>query len=151
MTTEKDMNPERTSYYNSLVKEIDDWSKQGKLEKHKWGDKVKLAPAFFKLLCELEEDPVMADTSNQMLKGGIRYFISDVDFLPESLVGMAGYLDDVIVAAFIINEVAKEADTEYIKMYWQEKADLFPTINELLASAEKILGANLWNKIRSSL
>ncbi|NUN08762.1 MAG: DUF1232 domain-containing protein [Ignavibacteriaceae bacterium] len=145
------MNNERTAYYNSLVNEIEDWERQGKLAKHKWGDKVKLAPAFFRLLCELEEDPVMADTSAEILRGGIKYFISDVDFLPESLVGISGYLDDIIVAAFVVNEVAREADPEYVRMYWDEKADLFMTINELLTEIDAILGTSLWNKIRSSL
>ncbi len=145
------MTPDQLNYYRQLSNELDEWKLSGKLYSHKYGDIVKLAPAFFKLLCDLQGDPNMPDTSEEILKGGIRYFLSDNDFLPESLVGLSGYIDDVIAAAYVIKEISKDVDSQYISMLWDGEKDLFTVIDYLLASADKILGRNLWNKIRTSL
>ncbi len=145
------MNPEQTLYLKQLTVEIESGKLQGKLAKHKWGSIVKMAPNFFKLLCALQEDTNIPDTANEILNGGMKYFLSDVDFLPESLVGLSGYLDDVLVAAYVVKEVSKEVDPQYISMLWEGDKDLFLTIDDLLESASAILGENLWGKIRSSL
>ena len=57
-------------------------------------------------------------TGKQKVGAAIAYFISPVDLIPEGLVGPAGYIDDVALAAYVLNSILNSVGPEVLEDHW---------------------------------
>jgi len=74
--------------------------------------------------------------------------MSPIDFLPEEIIGPAGYLDDISVAAYILNKLINDVDPKIIQKHWAGDRDVLLLIKSIIANADEMLGAGLWEKIK---
>ena len=79
----------------------------------------------------------------------IVYFISPLDLLPEFLLGPLGYLDDIALTAYVLNEYINETDAQIVRELWAGDQDILTSIKNILVSADKMIGSGLWNKLRN--
>jgi uncharacterized membrane protein YkvA (DUF1232 family) len=99
-------------------------------------------------LCKLSVDKDVPSNKKIKLVAGIAYFISPIDLLPEAFLGAVGYLDDIAVSAYILNELVNEVDPQIIRKHWAGEQDILDLIKTILANADSMIGSKLWNKIR---
>ncbi|MFC4712184.1 YkvA family protein [Planococcus dechangensis] len=97
-----------------------------------------LAPDLFHLLTRLMLDSRIDKKSKALVGGGLLYFVAPIDVLPEILVGPGGYLDDVIVAVFIINTILNKLPQEVVTEHWAGDEDLLNTLRKLAGSGNKL-------------
>src|SRR5688572_31610392 len=94
----------REDFYQALRARITSWlASKGKGYKH--ANILLLAPDLFHLLSRLMLDPRIPTAEKAGLGAALAYFISPIDLLPEALLGPAGYVDDVALAAFVLNRL----------------------------------------------
>jgi len=95
--------PDRNDdFYQSLRKRIRTWlDAQGK--NYKYADYLLFAPDLFHLLACLILDKRIPAEEKVKLAGPVAYFIAPIDLIPEAVVGPAGYIDDIALAAYVLN------------------------------------------------
>ncbi len=135
-------------FYKKLRKKITDFLESEKGQKYKYGKYLLLAPDFFYLLCKLSIDKNVNIKSKTLLISAIAYFISPLDFLPEVLVGPLGFIDDLILSAFVLNKIINETSQELVEEYWLGEENVLEVIQDILKVADKMVGSGLWGKIK---
>ncbi|MFC1564354.1 YkvA family protein [candidate division KSB1 bacterium] len=138
----------REEFYLKLREKIKKWleSKEGK--ENRWADILMLAPDMFYLLWKLSLDPDVPAKSKAMLAGAVAYFVLPVDLLPEAILGPFGYLDDIALAAYVLNKVVNDTPPELIRKYWAGEHDILMVIKNVLGVADSMLGKGLWKKLK---
>ena len=137
----------RDDFYQKLRVRVKDWaSREGKdstVLKY-----VLIAPDFFHLLCKLMFDSRVPGREKKKVAAAIAYFISPVDFIPEGLVGPAGYIDDVALAAYVLNSILNSVGPEVLEEHWAGDSDVLSTIQEVVGVADRLVGSGMWKRIK---
>ncbi|MTI49657.1 MAG: DUF1232 domain-containing protein [Firmicutes bacterium] len=138
-------------FYKKLRKRIMDFLESEKGKKYKYSKYLLLVPDFFYLLCKLTLDKEVPAKSKALLASAIAYYISPVDFLPEALVGVLGFVDDLALAAFVLNKIINQSSYHVVKKHWLGESDLLYSIQEILKIADEMIGSGLWKKIKKKI
>ncbi|MFQ5457794.1 MAG: YkvA family protein [Myxococcota bacterium] len=129
-----------------LRKRIDGWARRhaGAAASH-----VLLAgPDLFMLLSRLVRDSRVPAREKIKLGAALAYFIAPLDFVPEMLLGPLGYVDDVVLAAYVLEQFVNEQDPALIKAHWPGKEQAIRVIQRVLKLAKTVLGGPLWDRLR---
>lgn len=134
-------------FYQKIRSNIKVWLEQGNGANNKWVDYILLAPDLFHLLTKLAIDPDVPVSKKVKIAGIIAYFISPLDFLPELLLGPVGYLDDIALTAYILNDIINEVDPKIVQRNWAGEKDILALTKTIIANANNMIGSGLWKKI----
>lgn len=129
---------EQQAFYLKLRERIQKWL-HGKGASHRWAELIMLAPDFFYLLMRLVADPQVPGAYKSELLFVIAYFISPIDLLPEGLIGPAGYLDDILLTAYVLDRMLNKVDRSLVERYWPGEGDLLTTIQGVMAVAGRVV------------
>jgi len=142
------MDEKQQDYYQKLRVKIADYLEKNHFE---YADILLLAPDFFHLLIKLSMDPRVDKLKKVKLAFAITYFFSPIDLLPELLFGPVGYLDDIALTAYVLNDFVNNNESELLYEHWAGQSDILASIQNVLTLADKFLGEGLWNKIRGKM
>jgi uncharacterized membrane protein YkvA (DUF1232 family) len=134
-------------FYQQMRDSIRIWLK-GKGVNYQFTEYLLAAPDLFHLLCKLAVDKEVPASEKAKLAGAIVYFISPIDFVPEGLTGPIGYIDDVAVAAFVLNLIINKTNPEIVRRHWAGDKDILDLIQQILQVADEMVGSGLWANIR---
>jgi uncharacterized membrane protein YkvA (DUF1232 family) len=104
-----------------------------------------VAPDLFVLLSRLALDERVPLWAKAKVAAGIAYFVTPLDMVPDFL-GPPGYLDDVIVAAWILQSIVVELnqlDPAILEEHWEGQRDILEQITHIIDRAEDVLGRGL--------
>ncbi len=142
------MNETQSDFYKKIRKDVKRWVNDNLDKENKWVDYILAAPDLFHLLCKLTADSEIPSNKKIKLVAGIAYFISPIDLLPEMFLGPVGYVDDIAVAAFILNDLINEVDPQIVRKLWAGEKDVLVLIKTILANADDMIGSKMWQRIR---
>jgi len=142
------MDEQKKDFYQKLRADIKKWLDEKKTTDNRWAEYILLAPDLFHLLTKLTLDPDVPASKKVKLAGIIAYFISPLDFLPEMLLGPIGYLDDIALTAYVLNDILNEVDPKIIQRNWAGDRDILPLIKTIIANANNMVGGGIWKKIK---
>jgi uncharacterized membrane protein YkvA (DUF1232 family) len=145
------MTNKEEDFYKKLRNDINSWMKKNTSLDNKWKDFILLAPDMFHLLVKLSLDSRVPISKKAKLTGAIAYFISPLDLLPELFLGPLGYLDDISIAAYVLNDVVNEIDPQIVREHWAGDSDILFHIKNILANANNMLGSGIWRKLRKKI
>jgi len=77
-------------------------------------------------------DPRIPAVEEAKMGGAIAYFISPIDVVPEGLVGPVGDVDDVALAAYVLNSDFNSVGTEVLQEHWAGDGDVSERCMNLL-------------------
>ncbi len=141
------MDEQKKDFYQKIRADIKKWLNQKTDSKNTWTEYIMLAPDLFHLLTKLAIDPDVPASKKVKLAGIIAYFISPLDFLPEMLLGPVGYLDDIALTAYILNDIINEVDPQIVRRNWAGEKDILVLVKTILANANNMVGSGVWKKI----
>ena len=141
------MDEEKKDFYQKLRTDIKKWFDEKNIYDNRWAEYILLAPDLFHLLTKLAIDPDVPASKKVKIAGIIAYFISPLDFLPEMLLGPVGYLDDIALTAYILNDIINDVDPKIIQRNWAGDRDILSLIKTIIANANNMIGSGLWKKI----
>jgi len=135
-------------FYQNLRKKFRKWasSKEGKT--NKWTEYLLFAPDLFHLLCRLSIDKDVPAKQKAKLAGAIAYFVCPIDLIPEAIIGPAGYIDDIALAAYVLNSIVNRTGPGVVKKHWAGDQDVLEVIKHILEVADEMVGSGLWKKLR---
>ena len=117
-------------------------------KKGRFSEYLMAAPDLFHLLVRLLRDRQVPLEHKALLGFAIAYFISPFDLIPESLVGPIGYLDDVALAAFVLNRLINRIDPEIVERHWAGDGDVIDLIRRIVALADQMLGSGMVKRLK---
>jgi uncharacterized membrane protein YkvA (DUF1232 family) len=104
-----------------------------------------VAPDLFVLLSRLALDGRVPVGAKAKVAAGIAYFVSPLDLVPDFL-GPPGFLDDVVVAAWILHTVVSELnrlDPSILEDHWEGEDDVLQRVTDIVEGADDVLGGGL--------
>jgi len=138
----------KEDFYQKLRIKIKKWLESDDGRQNKWAEYLMFAPDLFHLLCKLSLDPEVPTKEKAKLATAIAYFISPVDLFPEALTGPIGYVDDIALAAYVLNSIVNNTGEEIVTKHWAGNRDVLNVIQQILNVADQMLGSGLWRKIK---
>src|SRR5262245_44559166 len=136
-------------YYRQMRRRIRVWLGTPKGATHRWAEMIFLAPDFLHLLIRLAADPDVPMGLRARLMTAVASFVLPLDAIPELLLGPAGYVDDVAVAAFVVHSVVNGTGREIVRRHWAGEGDVLAVVERILAVADQMLGRGLWTRLRA--
>lgn len=143
-----DMNKKHSDFYIKIRKQITEFLERQNFE---YGHLLLLAPDFFHLLVKLSLDKRVPKNKKIKLGIGIAYFILPIDILPEAFLGPIGYMDDLAVAAYILNDFINQENLDVVYENWAGESDVLASIQNILTIADKYFGQGLWERIKRKI
>lgn len=107
-----------------------------------------LVPDIFILLWRLTNDPRVNGKDKVLLGSAVAYFIFPFDIIPEALVGPAGYLDDLVFGAYVLNKILSGTNEEIVREHWSGSEDVLAVIQRVLATADSLIGNDMFAKVK---
>ena len=107
----------------------------------KFSEIIYEAPAFYRLMVRLLDDPNLPRPPSQLVIAAIAYFILPSDAIPEDKYGPIGYIDDIFLCAFVADRVMKETGSEDIlNRNWDGKMPVVPLVKKILDREKELIG-----------
>lgn len=141
------MSEQHSEYIDDLRSKIQNWLKTAIGKTSKWGKYIQYTPDLFQLLIKLSGENDITAQSKAKLTVAIAYFISPLDFIPEEFWGALGYVDDIALATYVLNDILQSNDPQIILKHWQISEDLTDMISDILNDAEEMVGKKWWAKL----
>ncbi len=148
VNTTDGMNKKHSDFYIKIRKQITKFLERQNFE---YGHLLLLAPDFFHLLVKLSLDKRVPKNKKIKLGIGIAYFILPIDILPEAFLGPIGYMDDLAVAAYILNDFINQENLDVVYENWAGDSDVLASIQNILTIADKYFGQGLWERIKRKI
>ncbi len=145
------MNSEEKDFYKKIRKKINDWIETDTGKNKQWSEYILLAPDLFHLLTKLSINKEIPESKRIKLFAAIAYFISPIDLLPEALLGPIGFLDDIALSAYVLNDIINNVDPKIVTKSWAGDKDILALIKTILANANNFLGSGIWRKIKKRI
>jgi len=138
-------------FYIKLRDKVSKWFEKNADQKPEYANYILLVPDFFYLLVRLTLDDRIPAIDKAKFAGVIAYFFSPIDFLPEALLGPIGYLDDLVLACYVLNLYINQQDETgkaVVKELWPGDHDVLTTIQSVMQKADEWIGSGLLKKIK---
>lgn len=131
---------EQQDFYEKLRSKITTYveSKTGK--KGKFTPYLLFAPDLFHLLVKSLLDNRIDAKSKTIIGSGILYFITPLDVLPEGLIGPGGFIDDIIVATFVVNMLLNKFSPDIIEEHWSGDEKLLHALKKIAGTSDSLVG-----------
>ena len=137
------------NFYEQLRAKLHEWAKSRDGKKSKWVEYVLVLPDLSYLLGSLVLDPEIPAKHKAKLGMVIAYIISPFDLIPEAIVGPAGYVEDLALAAYVINQLLNHVDEKIVTRHWKGDGDLLQVIKHIIEVTDEMVGSGLWKKVSS--
>lgn len=110
-----------------------------------------LVPDVFMLLVRLSLDKQVPAQARMLIGGALAYFVLPMDLLPEALVGVGGYVDDLVLATAVLAQAFSGELEPYARKHWSGSEDLRVVLADVTYAAENLLGAKLYGRLKRLL
>lgn len=131
-------------FYRRLRDRVKRWARRREVPEHRL-EYLLAAPDLFVLLSRLALDERVPPGTKAKVAAGLAYFVSPLDLMPDIL-GPAGFLDDVVVAAWIVHTICAELNAlepSILEEHWEGEEDVLERVTDIVDRAEDVLGKGL--------
>ena len=142
------MSDHKRDFYQQLREQIRAWLQSDEGRSNRWAEYLLSAPDLFHLMWKLSADPDVPAKEKAKLAGALAYFISPIDLIPEGLLGPVGYIDDIALAAYVLNGIVNRTGPEVLARHWAGDENVLVAIRRILAVADEMVGAGVWRKLK---
>ncbi len=107
-------------------------------------------PDLFIFLFTVYRDPEVPLDFKAALASVLLYWAVPIDFFSELFAGVLGYVDDIFLAAFVLNKIIEHLDEEKLVKYWPGPESVAKSIEKILYYADfisSILGKDNTKKL----
>lgn len=131
-------------FYQSLRRRVRERAGQG----GKYADLALFLPDLVHLFVRLLGDRRVPLKSKLKVGAVLAYFLSPIDLIPEIALGPVGYLDDLALAAWALDDLFRSAGPEVALEHWAGSADLIDLFARASAAANEVMGSGAFKKLK---
>jgi uncharacterized membrane protein YkvA (DUF1232 family) len=107
---------------------------------------LRALPAIIRTIRGLAVDPVLPKATKIALAAAILYLVSPVDLIPD-FIPVLGYLDDLIIAAILVDGILSFVDRGVVLKYWPGSPELL----ERVARSARVLAAWVPTRLKTRI
>ena len=107
---------------------------------------LRALPALVVMIARLAKDPELPRAAKIALAAAAVYLLSPIDLLPD-FIPFVGYLDDLVLAAIVLDGILNYVDRDLVMRYWPERVGSFDT----LARSAHMLASWIPSRIKSRI
>ena len=107
---------------------------------------LKALPELVRLIARLVRDPLLPRTAKIALAAAMVYLASPIDLIPDFF-PVIGYLDDVLVAALLVDGILNWVDRGLVLKYWPGSPDSL----ERLSRAARMLAVWVPRRLKARI
>jgi uncharacterized membrane protein YkvA (DUF1232 family) len=107
---------------------------------------VRALPDLVRLMARLVGDPLLPRAAKIALAAAMVYLASPIDLIPD-FIPLLGYLDDLLVAALLVDGILNWVDRGLVLKYWPGSPDSL----ERLARAARMLAVWVPRRLKARL
>lgn len=138
--TESGAHERSDDFYRRLRAQLRDFAESKAGKKHAFLEYLLVAPDLFHLCGKLLLDPDVKALDKAQLASVLAYYVNPFDLMPELVMGPLGYIDDVAVAAYVLQRLLDQ-DPEIIARHWAGQENVIRVVQRVIGQADKLLGA----------
>ncbi|WP_445480719.1 YkvA family protein [Lysinibacillus irui] len=112
-------------------------SKKGKSSK--FTPYLMFVPDLFHLLVKTLTDAGVDKKSRTLIGASIAYFILPLDLMPEGLLGFGGYLDDIVLATFVVNTIINKLGPDVVEKHWTGDDKLLHVLQKVAEVSDEVV------------
>lgn len=105
-----------------------------------------LAPHLVKLIWRIARDSRVPARTKAMLFIAIGYLATPIDLIPDWFAGI-GQADDLLVAAFALDQVLNRIPAEIVREHWDGDDDILAVIQEILDIASGFVPSGIRKRL----
>lgn len=105
-----------------------------------------LAPRLVRLVWRIARDPRVPARTKAILFMATGYLATPIDLIPDWFAGI-GQADDLLVAAFALDQVLNRVPAEVVREHWDGDEDILAVIQEVLDIASGFVPAGLKKRL----
>lgn len=143
-TTPPGLDPD---FYRKHRKRLRSWL-TGRSQHLKYAELVLLAPDMLHVLIKLGADRRVSPFQRAKLAATVAYFVAPIGLVPEALVGPIGYVDDVALAAYVLNGMLNSDQAHLVHEHWAGDGDILNIVQGVLEVADSAIGSGLWRRLK---
>jgi uncharacterized membrane protein YkvA (DUF1232 family) len=114
-------------------------------------DALLLVPDVFMLLVRLAFDREVPASTRTLIGGALAYFVLPFDLLPEAMMGPAGFVDDLVLAAAVLTQTMSGSLEARVRQHWSGSDDVRLVLQDIARTAHSLLGEDLFGRLRALL
>ena len=137
-----------TRFYDRIRRKISEYVEKKGHALGKTAEYLLLAPDVFMLLLRLSLDDRVSARNKVLLGTGLAYFILPIDIMPEAIIGPIGFLDDLVLAVYILETMLVDTDEAILREHWSGGDDLLHTIRSVLQAAETLVSKDFVERVK---
>lgn len=137
-----------SDFYKNFRTKVEHWAQSDEGKQSQWTEYVLLAPDLVHLVIRLMADGDVPIKEKAKLGAAIAYFVSPIDIVPDFIKGPTNYLDDVALAAYVLQGVLNHTDKEVVQRHWAGSRDILETVQYVADKAEAMVGLSMWSRLR---
>ncbi len=103
-------------------------------------DITQYGPDFFQLLCKILDDNRTDWHTKLVISAALAYFVVPKDIIPEEKYGAMGYVDDILICAYVLNEIKSKVSEDLLIDNWEKKGDILEIVDNTLSKSKKVIG-----------
>jgi len=134
-------------YYRKLRRTVRIWAGGDQSKANRYAGYILASPDLFMLMARLSRDDRVSRTNRAKIGGAVVYFINPLDLVPELLLGPAGLVDDVALAAYVLYDLLETTDPSIVREHWEGSGDILDLIRQILAVADAMVGGAVWRRL----
>ncbi len=134
-------------FYQSLRAELRDRLKADNGSANLLAEYLMFAPDLLHLLCRLSLDEAVPFKEKAKLGVAIAYFVSPIDLVPGLIFGPVAAVDDIALAAYVLNSIINNSSPEIVEKHWAGEGDVLALIKGILEAANKLVGGGLLGRL----
>jgi len=108
-------------------------------------------PPLFMLLAEVSLDPSVEARERTAIRSALKYIVAPFDLIPEGVVGTAGYRDDLVLAAYVVERLEPVVGEAALRERWRGPGDPLGVTRAILDAATAMVGPSVCERLRSWL
>lgn len=135
-------------FYQAMRQRIRTWlEKKGKA--FRYADVLLAGPDLLHLLSKLALDRRVPAREKAKIAAALAYFVSPIDLVPEGVLGPAGLVDDIALAAYVLNGFVNAGYGDIAKEHWAGEQELLAVVQGVLSVADAALGSGVFRRLRA--
>lgn len=136
-------------FYHKLRRTVHIWAGGDKGQANRYVDLIMAGPDLYALLVRLARDERISSGDKARLAGAAAYFVNPLDLVPEIVLGPAGLVDDVALAALVLHSLLERVDPSVVREHWEGSVDLLDLLRRVLSVADVMLGGPIWRRLQA--
>ena len=134
------------SFYDSLRGRIS----AGRMGRRSLG-LLMVVPDAFMLVARLAIDRRVPRETRALFAGTMAYFLLPTDILPEAMLGIGGFADDLVLALAVLAHAFGRNLSPLAEEHWSGEQDLRVVVSDVLGTAQALLGGRVYQRLRRLL